>query len=131
MSTDLSFLEPVESRHDTANNTLNNTATQTIMSNLNTSNPVEVTGVMDNLSRVHLVWIENGSQPLLQYALIQTNYGPLGVDTVLISNTLIGYKNFCCMRYGLGYHHYDDGEQRIMFSIGLSAFPEARISSGL
>ena len=93
MSTDLSFLEPVESRHDTANNTLNGSATQTLMSNLNTSNPVEVTGVMDNMSRVHLVWIENGSQPRLQYALIQTNYGPLGVDTVLISNTLIGYNN--------------------------------------
>jgi hypothetical protein len=44
---------------------------------------------------------------------------------------LIGYKNFCCMRYGLGYHYYDDGEQRIMFSVGLSAFPEARFSSGL
>lgn len=44
---------------------------------------------------------------------------------------LIGYRNFCCMRYGLGYHTYDDGEQRIMFSIGLSAYPEARISSGL
>ena len=44
---------------------------------------------------------------------------------------LIGYKNFCCMRYGLGYHYYDDGEQRIMFSVGLSAFPEARLSSGL
>ncbi len=43
----------------------------------------------------------------------------------------IVYKNFCCMRYGLGYHIYDDNEQRIMFSIGLSAFPEARISSGL
>ncbi len=72
---------------------LNNFATQTLMSNLNTSNPVEVIGVMDNMSRVHLVWIENGSQPRLQYALIQTNYGPLGVDTVLISNTLIGYNN--------------------------------------
>ena len=59
------------------------------MSNLNTSNPVEITGVMDDLSRVHLVWIENGSQPLLQYALISTN----GVDTVLISNTLIGANN--------------------------------------
>ena len=89
LSTDLSFLEPVESRQDTANNTLNNTATQTIMSNLNTSNPTEVTGVMDDLNRVHLVWIENGSQPLLQYALIATN----GVDTVLISNTLIGANN--------------------------------------
>jgi len=89
LSTDLSFLEPVESRYDTANNTLNNTATQTLMSNLNTSNPVEVTGVMDDLSRVHLVWIENGSQPMLQYALIATT----GVDTVLISNTLVGYNN--------------------------------------
>ena len=89
LSTDLSFLEPVERRQDTANNTLNNTATQTIMSNLNTSNPTEVTGVMDDLNRVHLVWIENGSQPLLQYALIATN----GVDTVLISNTLIGANN--------------------------------------
>nr|AIE93993.1 putative NADP-dependent oxidoreductase [uncultured marine group II/III euryarchaeote AD1000_42_A01]AIE94023.1 putative NADP-dependent oxidoreductase [uncultured marine group II/III euryarchaeote AD1000_42_A02]AIE94053.1 putative NADP-dependent oxidoreductase [uncultured marine group II/III euryarchaeote AD1000_42_B01] len=89
MSTDLSLLEPVESRHDTANNTLNGSATQTLMSNLNTSNPVEVTGVMDNLSRVHLVWIENGSQPRLQYALIATS----GIDTVLISNTLIGYNN--------------------------------------
>jgi hypothetical protein len=89
MSTDLSFLEPVESRHDTANNTLNDSSTQTLMSNLNTSNPAEVTGVMDNLSRVHLVWIENGSQPRLQYALIATS----GIDTVLISNTLIGYNN--------------------------------------
>lgn len=52
-------------------------------------------------------------------------------DNDLQEIALIGYKNFCCMRYGLGYHHYDDGEQRIMFSIGLSAFPEARISSGL
>ncbi|MEN7973350.1 MAG: hypothetical protein ABFR47_05900 [Verrucomicrobiota bacterium] len=41
------------------------------------------------------------------------------------------YKNFCCMRYGLGYHNYDDGEQRIFLSVGLSAFPEARLSSGL
>jgi len=89
LSTDISFLEPAETRHDTSNNTLNNTATQTIMSNLNTSNPVEVTGVMDNLNRVHLVWIENGSQPMLQYALIATT----GVDTVLISSTLVGSNN--------------------------------------
>ncbi len=51
-------------------------------------------------------------------------------DNDLQEVALVGYKNFCCMRYGLGYHYYDDGEQRIMFSIGLSAFPEARISSG-
>jgi len=52
-------------------------------------------------------------------------------DNDLQELAVIGYKNFCCMRYGLGYHIYDDGEQRIMLSIGLSAFPEARLSSGL
>ncbi len=41
-----------------------------------------------------------------------------------------GYVNRCCMRYGLGYHLYDENEHTIMFSIGLSAFPEASISSG-
>lgn len=40
-----------------------------------------------------------------------------------------GYVNRCCMRFGLGYHFYDDNEQSIMFSIGLSAFPEARLKS--
>ena len=44
---------------------------------------------------------------------------------------LIGYINRCCMRYGLGYHFYGENEHSIMFSIGLSAFPEARISSSL
>ena len=42
-----------------------------------------------------------------------------------------GYVSRCCMRYGLGVHLYDDGEASLMFSIGLSAFPEASISSGL
>ncbi len=49
----------------------------------------------------------------------------------LQETAVIGYMNRCCMRYGLGYHYYDDGEQRVMFSIGLSAFPEARLGSGL
>jgi len=42
---------------------------------------------------------------------------------------VIGYVNRCCMRYGLGYHRESDGEQRIMFSVGLSAFPSAKIST--
>ena len=42
---------------------------------------------------------------------------------------LIGYMNWCCMRYGLGYHFYDNDEHQLMLSIGLSAFPEAKISS--
>ena len=44
--------------------------------------------------------------------------------------TLGGYGNRCCMRYGLGFHFYDDGEVSIMLSVGLSDFPEASISSG-
>ncbi len=40
-----------------------------------------------------------------------------------------GYMNWCCMRYGLGYHFYDENEHSIMFSVGLSAFPEVRLSS--
>ncbi len=40
-----------------------------------------------------------------------------------------GYMNWCCMRYGIGYHLFDENEHAIMFSIGLSAFPEASISS--
>ncbi|MEA2068726.1 MAG: LPS assembly protein LptD [Verrucomicrobiota bacterium] len=42
---------------------------------------------------------------------------------------VIGYMNWCCMRYGLGYHFYDNSEHRLMFSVGLSAFPEAKVSS--
>ncbi|MDF7806587.1 hypothetical protein P4E94_03995 [Pontiellaceae bacterium B12219] len=39
------------------------------------------------------------------------------------------YMNWCCMRYGLGAHFYDENEVRVMFSIGLSAFPEARMGT--
>jgi lipopolysaccharide assembly outer membrane protein LptD (OstA) len=42
-----------------------------------------------------------------------------------------GYKNWCCLRYGLGYRYYDNGEHQVSFSIGLSAFPEESISSGM
>ncbi len=49
-------------------------------------------------------------------------------STDLEEIALVGYMNWCCMRYGLGYHFYDDNEHRIMFSIGLSAFPEAKLS---
>lgn len=42
---------------------------------------------------------------------------------------LIGYYTHCCIRYGLGYHNYDD-DHRIMFSIALTAFPDEKISSG-
>jgi LPS-assembly protein len=51
-------------------------------------------------------------------------------DNDLQEIAVIGYMDRCCMRYGLGYHFYDDGEQQIMFSIGLSAFPEAKFASG-
>ena len=79
-------LESSETRYETSNNTVNDTAIQTLMSNLNTTNPVEITGVIDDLSRVHLVWVENVTLPTLQYALIST----AGIDNVLIASTLVG-----------------------------------------
>jgi lipopolysaccharide assembly outer membrane protein LptD (OstA) len=44
---------------------------------------------------------------------------------------LIGYYSHCCLRYGLGFHHRDDGDNRVMFSIALTAFPDEKISSGM
>ncbi len=41
------------------------------------------------------------------------------------------YMNWCCMRYGLGYHFYDENEHRVLLSIGLAAFPEARLGTSL
>lgn len=52
-----------------------------------------------------------------------------GKEEELEEISVAGYVNWCCMRYGLGYHFYDENEHSVMFSIGLSAFPEARISS--
>ncbi len=52
-----------------------------------------------------------------------------GRENDLEEIAVVGYANRCCMRYGLGFQVYDDGELRIMFSVGLSAFPEASISS--
>lgn len=43
---------------------------------------------------------------------------------------LFGYMNRCCLRYGLGYRFYNDNEHTVLFSIGLSAYPETSISSG-
>ena len=60
---------------------------QTLLTNLNANNPIDVMGVMDDSNRIHLVWIENTSTPLLRYALIQIS---TGVDTVLISTTQVG-----------------------------------------
>ena len=90
MSLGMISLEPDQPRSFTANNTTDEAATQALLSNLNTSNPIEVTGIMDDQGRVHLVWIENGTSPMLQYALISTN----GIDTVLIANTLVGQSNY-------------------------------------
>jgi hypothetical protein len=87
------ILEYNEERYHTANGTLDDTSTSTLLSNLNTSNPIEVSGVMDDSQRVHLVWIENGTNPQLYYALISTS----GVDTVLIASTPVGQNSSTAM----------------------------------
>ena len=50
-------------------------------------------------------------------------------DNDLEEIALVGYVNHCCMRYGLGCSFYENNEYSLMFSIGLSAFPSAKISS--
>ena len=60
MSQTPQVLEDPEVRYNTANGTLDDASTSTLLSNLNTSNPIEVIGVMDDSQQVHLVWIENG-----------------------------------------------------------------------
>ena len=59
-------------RFPTANGTSDDSDAQTLLTNLNANNPIDVMGVMDDSNRIHLVWIENTSTPLLRYALIQT-----------------------------------------------------------
>ncbi len=41
------------------------------------------------------------------------------------------YWNWCCMRYGLGYHFYDENEHRVLLSVGLSAFPKLKFGNSL
>ena len=77
-------------RFPTANGTIGDSDAQTLLTNLNANNPIDVMGVMDDSNRIHLVWIENTSTPLLRYALIQIS---TGVDTVLISTTQVGGSN--------------------------------------
>ena len=77
-------------RFPTANGTIGDGTAQTLLSNLNANNPIDVMGVIDDSNRIHLVWIENSSTPLLRYALIQIS---VGVDTILISTTQVGGSN--------------------------------------
>ena len=82
-------LEDKNESFHTSNGTLDDVSTSTLLSNLNTSNPIEVIGVMDDSQQVHLVWIENGTNPQLYYALISTS----GIDTVLIASTAVGQNS--------------------------------------
>ena len=77
-------------RFPTANGTIGDGTAQTLLSNLNANNPIDVMGVIDDSNRIHLVWIENSTTPLLRYALIQIS---VGVDTILISTTQVGGSN--------------------------------------
>ncbi|MDG1535698.1 MAG: hypothetical protein P8Q45_00525 [Candidatus Thalassarchaeaceae archaeon] len=90
ISTESDELVEQPTRFPTANGTVDEGDAQTLLSNLNANNPIDVMGVMDDSNRIHLVWIENTSTPLLRYALIQISSG---VDTVLISTTQVGDAN--------------------------------------
>ena len=90
ISTESDELAEQPTRFPTANGTVDEGDAQTLLSNLNANNPIDVMGVMDDSNRIHLVWIENTSTPLLRYALIQISSG---VDTILISTTQVGDAN--------------------------------------
>lgn len=46
-------------------------------------------------------------------------------DNDLEEVAVTGYINWCCMRYGLGYRYYDDGEHRLVVSFDLSDTPKS------
>ena len=83
-------LEEDSVRNFTANGTIDESDAQTLLTNLNANNPIDVMGVMDDTNKIHLVWIENSSAPLLRYALIQISSA---IDTILISTTQVGGNN--------------------------------------
>ena len=90
LSSQSAVLEDESVRFHTANGTIEESDAQTLLTNLNANNPIDVMGVLDDSNKIHLVWIENSSTPLLQYALIQIS---TGIDTILISTTLVGDNN--------------------------------------
>ncbi len=44
---------------------------------------------------------------------------------------LTAFASRCCIRYGIGYHLAGNDEHRLMFSIGLSTFPDVRLGRSL
>ena len=79
-------LDTLGERHFTANNTANDSTVQTLMSNMNIYDPAEVTGVIDDLDRVHLVWVQDNYATSLNYALFDYTGNPLISTTPIPSN---------------------------------------------
>jgi hypothetical protein len=79
-------LDTPDERHFTANNTANDSTVQTLMSNMNIYDPAEVTGVIDDLSRVHMVWVQDTYSTSLNYALFDHTGNPLISTTPIPSN---------------------------------------------
>ena len=80
-------------RHFTANNTANDSTIQTLISNLNMDDPAEVTGVVDHLNRVHVVWVEDAYSGSLNYALFNLAGYPLISTTEIPANSSLTITN--------------------------------------
>jgi len=76
-------LDTPDERYFTANNTANDSTVQALMSNMNIYDPAEVTGVIDDLNRVHIVWVQDNHSTSLSYALFDHTGNPL-ISTTLI-----------------------------------------------
>ena len=86
-------LGPATEHSFTANNTDNDSTIQTLISNLNMDDPAEVTGVVDHLNRVHVVWVEAAYSDSLNYALFDLAGYPLISTTEIPANSSLTITN--------------------------------------
>ena len=57
----------------TSNNTGEDSAVQTLVSNLNIYDSADITGTVDSLDRAHVVWVQGNNTASLNYALFNIN----------------------------------------------------------
>ncbi len=82
-STDAGTLQAPSHHLQTSNNSIDDSTAQTLLSSLNASNDSELSGVIDDMGRFHLSWVDTGAPTYLLYAMFDSN------GSILISPTPI------------------------------------------
>ena len=70
----------------TSNNTGEDSAVQTLVSNLNIYDSADITGTVDSMDRAHVVWVQGNNTASLNYALFNINGEQLIGTTQLLEN---------------------------------------------